>query len=126
MPLLDRVLSLLLVEDHEEVRAALRDWLLTSLPPMKLRQARTMEEALACAEEAELDLVLMNLELPGPNGIEATRAMRKRHPKCPVIVISVNDSEALRTAALEAGALAFLSKRELPHALLPLLGRLPA
>lgn len=126
MPLIDRVLSLLLVEDHEEVRAALRDWLLTSLPPMKLREARTMDEALACAEAAELDLVLMNLELPGPNGIEATRAMRKRHPKCPVIVISVNDSEALRSAAIEAGALAFLSKRELPHALLPLLGRLPA
>ena len=124
MPLIDRVLTLLLVEDHEEVRAALRDWLMTSMPPMKLREARSMAEALACAGEAELDLVLMNLELPGPNGIEATRALRKRHPRCPVIVMSVNDSEALRTAALEAGALAFVSKRELPHALLPILGRL--
>jgi hypothetical protein len=43
-----------------------------------------------------------------------------------VIVMSVNDSEALRTAAIEAGALAFISKRELPHALLPLLGHVPA
>ena len=126
MPLIDRVLSLLLVEDHEEVRAALRDWLLASLPPIELREARSMDEALACADEAELDLVLMNLELPGPNGIEATRALRKRHPRCPVVVMSVNDSEALRTAAIEAGAVAFVSKRELPHALLPLLGRLPA
>jgi len=58
--------------------------------------------------------------------IEATRALRKRHPRCPVVVMSVNDSEALRTAAIEAGAAAFVSKRELPHALLPLLGRLPA
>jgi hypothetical protein len=40
--------------------------------------------------------------------------------------MSVNDSEALRTAAIDAGALAFVSKRELPHALLPLLDRLPA
>ena len=124
MPLIDRVLSLLVVEDHEEVRAALRDWLLTSLPPMRLREARSMDEALACAGQAKLDLVLMNLELPGPNGIEATRALRRQHPDCAVIVMSVNDSEALRSAALEAGALAFLSKRELPHALLPLLGRL--
>ena len=126
MPLIDRVLSLLLVEDHEEVRAALRDWLLTSLPPMKLREARSLDEALACADQAPLDLVLMNLELPGRNGIEATRELRRRHPKCPVVVMSVNDSEALRTAAIEAGALAFVSKRELPHALLPLLGRLAA
>ena len=124
MPLIDRVLSLLVVEDHEEVRAALRDWLFTSLPPMKLREARTLDEAMACADQAPLDLVLMNMELPGPNGIEATRALRKRYPKCPVVVMSVNDSEALRTAAIEAGALAFLSKRELPHALLPLIGRL--
>jgi DNA-binding NarL/FixJ family response regulator len=124
VPLIDRVLSLLLVEDHEEVRAALRDWLLTSIDSIKLMEARTMDEALSCAGRARLDLVLMNLELPGRNGIEATRALRQRHPRCPVIVMSVNDSEALRTAALEAGALAFVSKRELPHALLPILDRL--
>lgn len=125
MPLIDRVLSMLVVEDHEEMRAALRDWLLTSLPPVKLREARSLDEALACAGQGKLDLVLMNLELPGPNGIEATRALRRQHPGCAVVVMSVNDSEALRSAALDAGALAFLSKRELPHALLPLLDRLP-
>jgi DNA-binding NarL/FixJ family response regulator len=125
MPLLDSVLSLLVVEDHAEMRAALREWLLASLPPLKLREARSMEEALDCARQAKLDLVLMNLELPGPNGIEATREMRRRYPGCRVVVMSVNDSEALRSAALDAGALAFLSKRELPHALLPILDRLP-
>jgi DNA-binding NarL/FixJ family response regulator len=118
--------SILVVEEHDEMRAALRDWLLLSLPPSQLREARSLDEALLQAEESVPDLVLMNLELPGPNGIEATRALRKRHPKCPVVIMSVNDSEALRTAALDAGALAFVSKRELPHALLPLIGRLPA
>ena len=124
MPLIDRVLSLLVVEEHGEVRAALRGWLLTSLAALKLREARSMDEALACAEEASPDLVLVNLELPGPNGIEATRALRRRHPQCPVVVMSVNDSEALRSAAMGAGAAAFVSKRELPHALLPILDRL--
>jgi DNA-binding NarL/FixJ family response regulator len=125
VPVLQSVRSVLLVEEHEEVRAALRDWLLASLPPFTLREARSMEEALRCAAQATLDLVLMNLELPGPNGIEATREMRKRYPGCPVVVMSVNDSEALRAAALDAGALAFVSKRELPSALLPILDRLP-
>lgn len=116
--------SILVVEHHDEVRGALRDWLLTSLPPLRLREARSMEEALRCAEQVELDLVLMNLELPGPNGIEATREMRKRHPSCAVVIMSVNDSEALRTAAIDAGAHAFVSKRELPNTLLPILERL--
>jgi DNA-binding NarL/FixJ family response regulator len=127
VPHVDRSLSLLVVEDHAGMRAALRDWLLASLPAtFRLREARSLDEALACAAQAPLDLVLMNLELPGANGIEATRALRRRHPQCPVIVMSVNDSEALRTAAIEAGAFAFVSKRELPHALLPLLGQLPS
>jgi DNA-binding NarL/FixJ family response regulator len=124
MPILQSVRSLLLVEDHEEVRAALREWLLISLAPLKLREACNMEEALRCAAQVKLDLVLMNLELPGPNGIEATRELRRRYPDCPVVVMSVNDSQVLRSAALEAGAEDFVSKRELPSALFPILERL--
>src|SRR3989441_4477410 len=117
--------SLLVVEEHDGVRSALRDWLLASLPPLRLWEARSMEEALRLADQAQLDLILVNLELPGPNGIEATRALRKRHPDCPVVVMSVTDSEALRLAAVEAGDPAFVSKRELARPLLPVLdGRL--
>jgi DNA-binding NarL/FixJ family response regulator len=116
--------SILVVEDHLEMRSALRDWLLASLPPVRLSEARTLEEALGHASAAQPDVVLMNLELPGLNGIEATRELRRRHPSCPVVIMSVNDSEALRVAAIEAGAVAFISKRELPHGLLPILDRL--
>lgn len=116
--------SLLVVEEHDEMRAALRDWLLTSFPPLRLREARSMEEALRLAEQAALDLVLVNLELPGPNGIEAARLLRRRYPSCRVVVMSVNDSIALRIAALEAGAEAFVSKRDLRIALHPILASL--
>jgi DNA-binding NarL/FixJ family response regulator len=84
-----------------------------------------MSEALEQADLAPIDLVLMDLELPGANGIEATRELRRRHPSCPVVIMSVNDSEPLRLAALDAGAIAFVSKRELTHTLLPILDRLP-
>jgi DNA-binding NarL/FixJ family response regulator len=116
--------SVLVVEEHDEMRSALRDWLLTSFPPLRLREARSMQEALTLAEQAQLDLILVNLELPGPNGIEAARALRRRHPACRVVVMSVNDSVALRIAALEAGAEAFISKRDLRMALHPILATL--
>jgi len=106
------------------MRSALRDWLLTSFPPLRLREARSMAEALSLAEQAPLDLILVNLELPGPNGIEAARALRLRHPACRVVVMSVNDSVALRIAALEAGAEAFVSKRDLRMALHPIVATL--
>jgi DNA-binding NarL/FixJ family response regulator len=118
--------SVLVVEEHDGMRCALRDWLLTSFPPLRLSEARSADEALRLAEQAPLDLVLINLELPGPNGIEAARLLRRRHPACRVVVMSVNDSMALRSAAVEAGAEAFLSKRDLRFALHPIIARLVA
>jgi DNA-binding NarL/FixJ family response regulator len=116
--------SVLVVEEHDEMRSALRDWLLTSFPPLRLREARSMDEALMLAEQAKLDLILVNLELPGPNGIEAARALRRSYPACRVVVMSVNDSMALRIAALAAGAEAFVSKRDLRIALHPIVATL--
>lgn len=63
------------------------------------------------------------MELPGPNGIETTRELRRRYPSCPVVVMSMQDSEALRLAAIDAGADAFVCKRELTTTLRPILAR---
>jgi DNA-binding NarL/FixJ family response regulator len=115
--------SMLLVEEHEEVRAALRSWLLGSFPELKLREARNLSEALDCALGNHLDMVLVNMELPGPNGIEAIRQLRRRDLRCPVVIMSFHDSAALRVAAEEAGADAFVPKREMPQALTPILSR---
>jgi len=118
--------SVLVVEEHDEMRSALRAWLLTSFPPLRLREARSVDEALRLAEQAKLDLALINLELPGPNGIEGARIMRMRYPSCRVVVMSVSDSTVLRTAALAAGAEAFVSKRDLRIALHPIVSTLVA
>ena len=83
-----------------------------------------MEEALRLAREAKLDLALINIELPGENGIEAARALRRLHQQLPLVLMSVHDSEVLRLAALEAGADAFVPKRDLTLGLLPIVQRL--
>jgi two-component system response regulator FimZ (fimbrial Z protein)/two-component system response regulator EvgA len=113
----------LLVEDHDELRAALRDWLNRLLAPLSLHEAHDMAQALELAGEEPFDFALVNVELPGPNGIETTRELRRRQPRCPVVVMSVQDSEALRLAAIDAGAEAFVSKRHLTADLLPILSR---
>lgn len=82
-----------------------------------------MEEALRQAEQAAPDLALVNVELPGTNGIETARALRRRHPASHVVLMSANDSDALRIAAIDAGAVAFIRKRELTSSLLPIVSR---
>ena len=105
------------------MRGALRDWLSRLLAPLSLAEAHDMAQALELAGEAPFDFAVVNLELPGPNGLETTRELRRRYPRSPVVVISVQDSEALRLAALDAGAEAFVSKRHLTAELLPILAR---
>lgn len=75
--------SILLVEAHDEMRGALRDWLLVSLGAAKLREARTLQEALDETEQTMPDVVLINLELPGQNGIEAPRSAPARRRSSP-------------------------------------------
>jgi len=118
--------NVLLVEEHDEVRSALRDWLRSVLTSPRLQEARSMAEALRMAGEAKLDLALINVELPGPNGIEAARELRRLHHRLPLVLMSVQDSEILRLAAIEAGADAFVPKRDLTLGLLPIVQRLLA
>jgi len=116
--------NVLLVEQHNEVRSALRDWLRSVVSSLSLREAGSKDEALRLAEQAELDFALITVELPGENGIEAARELRRRHEKLPLVLMSVHDSEILRLAALEAGADAFVAKRDLTLSLLPIVQRL--
>ena len=109
----DNDVSLLIVDDHDGVRAALRDWIAASSAGVKMHEARDGEEALRLLEHTPFDLVLMDIGLPGMSGIEATRALRRRWPATLVVVISVHDGEAQRAAAAATGAVAFVAKRRM-------------
>ena len=72
------------------------------------------------------DLVLMDLAMPGMNGLEATRRI-KAQPSAPyVVILTLNDSREYRDAALAVGADGFVTKSEIGTALLPLLHSLLA
>ena len=109
----DNVVSVLIVDDHDSVRAALYDWIAASCAGVKVHEARDGEEALRLLERTPSDLVLMDISLPGINGIEATRMLRQRSPAIAVVVISAYDDEAQRAAATAAGAVAFVAKRRM-------------
>ena len=117
----NNVVSVLIVDDHDGVRAALRDWIAASCAGVRMHEARDGEEALRLVERAAVDVVLMDIGLPGINGIEATRMLRQRSPAIAVVVISVHDGEAQRAAAVAAGAAAFVAKRRMYEELAPVL-----
>jgi DNA-binding NarL/FixJ family response regulator len=103
-------LHILLVDDHPLVRNGLRA-LLASVPDMTVvGEASTGEEAIAQAAELQPDIILMDLHMPGLNGIEATRRIVQAHPHIGILVLSMLEDDASVFAAMRAGARGYLLK----------------
>ena len=114
----------LVVDDHEIVRRALCDRIKASFGQWQLREAGTVDEALEILGAEMVDIVLMDIRLPGMDGVKGTRVVRERSPNTSVVVISMFDDACHRGAASEAGARAFVSKRAINRELIPALEKL--
>lgn len=80
--------------------------------------ARDAESAIAAVPVVTPDIVLMDLQLPGLSGIEATRELSSQHPLVRVVVLSASCSRALVSRALAVGAWGYLLKEGSPEELL--------
>ncbi|MBI3525796.1 MAG: response regulator transcription factor [Betaproteobacteria bacterium] len=107
------MLKLLAIEDHALVREGLLQILGKLAPGVVCVGAQDAEEALRLLESgggAEFDLCLLDLMLPGLNGMACLGVLRKRYPAMPVVVISALDDPATVARVMRAGASGFVSK----------------
>jgi len=105
-----RPITLLLVDDHPVVRKGTRELLEGESDMQVLGEAGSGEEALAQARALAPDVILMDVSMPGMNGIEATRAIKAEQPGVGVLVLTSYDDDAYVFALLEAGAAGYLLK----------------
>lgn len=105
-------LRLLLVDDHQILRQVLELALDAEPDLLVVGASPDAESALADVGTLRPDVVLMDLDLPGMDGIEATRRMTLHHPRVRVVVLTGACTRGLVTAALEAGARGYLLKEE--------------
>jgi len=117
-------MRVLLVDDDVRFRETLRQLLAQRVEAVILGEAGDGEEALRLAESLRPDVVLVDLAMPGMNGLEVTRHLKARWPGVQVVIITVHDDEAYRRTALAAGAEAFLVKKTLGIDLWPTLRRI--
>jgi two-component system KDP operon response regulator KdpE len=113
--------SVLVVDDEPALRKALRTSLIAS--GFAVEEARDGEEALLTARRHSFDLVLLDINMPGINGIDACRRMRGISPRAGIVMVTVRDSEDDKVRALEAGADDYVTK---PFKLRELTARLRA
>ncbi len=113
--------SVLIVEDEPKIADFLRRGL--TFEGYQVQVAYTGEEALAMVREASPDLVILDIMLPGIDGMEVCRRLRKNHPDLPILMLTARDAIPDRVAGLDAGADDYLVK---PFAFDELLARLRA
>jgi len=106
----DESIRLLIVEDHELLLLSLKALVETEDTLMLVGTATTGEEAVRLAHEHLPDVILMDLQLPGMNGIEATHAIRECCPHIKIVVLTSFYDTELVQAALRAGAITYLNK----------------
>lgn len=103
-------IRLLLAEDHALVRAGIRS-LLASVPDIEVvGEAGDGRQALAILEETPADVAILDITMPGLNGLEAAARIAERWPATKVIILSMHSNEEYVARALRSGAAGYLLK----------------
>jgi DNA-binding NarL/FixJ family response regulator len=104
--------GVLIVDDQAPFRRAARA-VVTATPGFEvIGEAESGEEAVALADDLDPEVVLMDINLPGINGIEATRRITATHPNVVTLLLSTYREEDLPAGAGDCGAAAYVNKEE--------------
>jgi len=108
----------LLAEDHTIVRKGLRSLLDKETGIEVVGEAEDGREAIVKAEELHPDVVVMDIAMPGLNGLEATRQIKKRFSDIKIIILTMHANEEYILQSLKAGASGYLIKKAAPAELI--------
>ena len=103
-------IRVMLVDDHDLIRYGLRRLLEDQSGIEVIAEADSGEKALELARKTKMDVILMDINMPGIGGFEATSRLSKTHPEIKIIVLTAHSEGPLPKRLLEAGAVGFLTK----------------
>jgi DNA-binding NarL/FixJ family response regulator len=102
----------LIVDDHAFIRRGVQT-ILHRFPEWEFcGEAENGKEAIRMAGELKPEVIIMDISMPGLNGIEATRAIRKNQPAMKIVLLTLHDSSELLRIAFRAGARGYLLKTD--------------
>ena len=103
-------ITVMIVDDHEMVRRGVCSYLEAQLDISVVAQAGSGEEAVTLAQEFIPDVVLMDLVMPGIDGVEATRRVKNISPRTQIVILTSFHQDEYIFPALQAGAISYLLK----------------
>ena len=113
-----------MADDHAVVRRGLREIILEHPDWSEVAEAGDYRDLFEILDEGSFDALVMDVDMPGGDAIDALGRLERRHPELPVLVLSVHGEEQFGLRMLRAGAKGYLSKDRAPDELMEALGTL--
>jgi DNA-binding NarL/FixJ family response regulator len=108
-------MRILLVDDHPVVRHGIRTILTERLKGAVVGEAGDADSALSQVRSTDWDLVVADISLPGMNGLDLIKELRRLYPTLPTVVVSMHPASQFARRALAAGAVGYLTKDSTPE-----------
>jgi two-component system invasion response regulator UvrY len=120
------MINVLIADDHVLIREGLKK-ILKGQPDMVLAgEAGNAQELFEQLKKLNVDIVLLDISMPGESGLEALKELRQIYPKIPVLILSVHPEQRFAVRALKGGASGYITKEsaveELVHAIRRIVG----
>ena len=103
-------MRIVIADDHPLVRGALRTSITALLGPVEIIEAGSFEELAPAFSGGDIDLVLLDLTMPGVQGFSGLLYLRASHPATPVIIVSGNEDRTVIRRCIELGASGYIPK----------------
>ena len=104
------LIRILIADDHAIVRAGLKQFIVGEKDMVVSGEAADGMETLACVRKGECDVVLLDISMPGKNGIDTLRQLKRSRPDLPVLILSAYCEQQFAVSLLRAGASGYISK----------------
>lgn len=117
---------LLVADDHAVVRQGLRQVLATAPELSMVAEAKDAWEVVERVRSGGVDVLLLDMSMPGPGGVDLIRRVRHEAPRLQVLVLSMHDDVQIASRAIKAGAHGYLTKDSEPELLLQAIRRVGA
>ena len=111
-------MRILIADDHAIVRKGLIELLSEAFSPLQVFEALNSQQALDIASQETLDVILLDISMPGRNGMETLKQIRSLGLKTPVLMLSMHPEDQYAIRALRAGASGFINKETATEELL--------
>jgi len=113
----ERSLNFIIVDDHAVVRAGLKHILLEAFPDAKFKEASNASRAFKYVLQADFDLLISDISMPGVSGLELLKKIKSVKPELRVLFLSIHSEELYAIRALKSGASGYLTKDNIPEEL---------